>query len=108
LLVLLFGSLATGEFTQNSDADILVLFEEQQDWSKVYKFSTGIVQPIVKSRREMLNGIREGSTFLIEMVEDGIPLLDAGQVYAELERAVTEAKESLGIVRERDGWKFTI
>lgn len=105
LVVLLFGSLATGQFTQHSDADVLIIFKRPVDWMAVYRCSTGRVQPLVRELGEALREIEAGNTLLIEAVEDGIPLLDRGGVYERLREACQEAKRRLGLVRERAGWR---
>ncbi len=105
LLVLLFGSLATGEFTQYSDADVLVVFDRAVDWMAVYELSWGRVQPLVYAMGEALREIEAGNTLLIEAVEDGIPLLNRADTY-ELMREVSErAKSLLGLVRVGQGWR---
>ena len=49
LLLLLFGSVAKGDFTQHSDADVLAVFAAPTDWLAVYSYSDGRVQPVVKT-----------------------------------------------------------
>jgi hypothetical protein len=105
LLVLLFGSLATGEFTQHSDADVLVIFNRLVDWMTVYECSTGWVQPLVWELGEALREIEEGNTLLIEAIEDGIPLLNRVGTYELLREAPERAKSLLGLVRVEQGWR---
>lgn len=105
LLVLLFGSLATGQFTQHSDADVLVIFNRSVDWMSVYECSAGRVQPLVRELGEALGEIEAGNTLLIEALEDGIPLLDRAGAYERLRCACWEAKRRLGLVRTRRGWQ---
>jgi len=106
LLVLLFGSVATGEFTQYSDADVLVLFERPVDWETAYACSDGIVQPVVKTRDELAAQIAAGEPFFCEIVEEGQVLFDAGSVYARLRRHVAAARERWGLERTVDGWRW--
>ena len=105
LLVLLFGSLATGRFTQHSDADVLVIFDRSVDWMRVYECSGGRVQPLVREVDEALREIELGNTLLIKAVEDGIPLVDRAGVYERLRCACGEAKRRLGLVRTCTGWR---
>ncbi len=107
LLVLLFGSVATGEFTQYSDADVLVVFEHPVDWETVYACSDGIVQPVVKTRDELIAQIAAGAPFLCETVEEGRVLFDANGVYERLCRHVIAARERWGLERTPDGWRWT-
>jgi predicted nucleotidyltransferase len=106
LLVLLFGSVAKGEFTQHSDADVLVVFSKPVDWLEVYEHSDGLVQPLVKTLDEIMARIEEGDPFVIEILEDGIALHEDGGVHGRLLAAVAEAKERFGLVRTDDGWRW--
>lgn len=105
LLVLLFGSLARRDFTQESDVDILVVFDRPMAWEVVYRFSTGVIQPLVKELNEVLWEIHEGNTFFIEALEDGIPLLDHEGTYERLRCQAEAAVAHLGLVREEGGWR---
>ncbi len=106
LLVLLFGSVATGEFTQYSDADVLVVFEHPVNWETVYACSDGVVQPVVKAQDELAAQIAAGEPFFCEIVEEGQVLFDAGSVYARLRRHVAAARERWGLERTVDGWRW--
>ncbi|RMF30658.1 MAG: nucleotidyltransferase domain-containing protein [Chloroflexi bacterium] len=107
LLVLLFGSVATGDFTQHSDADVLVVFDHPVDWVTVYACSDGIVQPIVKTWQELTDQITAGEPFFCEIVEEGVVLFDDDDWYAQLRRHVAAARERWGLERTPDGWRWT-
>ena len=106
LLVLLFGSAATGEFTQYSDADMLVVFDCPVDWDAVYACSDGIVQPLVKTWDELTAQIADGEPFLCEIVEEGQVLSDADGIYERLRRHVAEARQRWGLERMPGGWRW--
>lgn len=106
LLVLLFGSLARGEFTQHSDADILVITREPVDWLEVYEHSDGLVQPVVKSLMEMETRLAAGDPFLCEIIEDGVPLYEVEGTHARLRSCVQEAKARWGLERVPGGWRW--
>jgi len=106
LLVLLFGSAATGEFTQYSDADVLVVFDRPVDWDAVYACSDGIVQPMVKTWDELTVQIADGEPFLCEIVEEGQVLSDADGVCERLRRQVADARQRWGLERTPDGWRW--
>ena len=84
VLVVLFGSVARGDFTQESDADVLVIFERPVDWATVYAYSQGMVQPLVKTVDEVLAQIRQGEPFFIEVVEEGKVLYEADRMHERL------------------------
>jgi len=101
-LVLLFGSVATG-FTQRSDADVLVVFERQTDWLDVYRYSQGIVQPIVRTIAEVENLIRAGEPFYIQAFLEGVFLAGDEQTYKRLRVLVDEAISAHDLVRTKHG-----
>lgn len=107
LLVLLFGSVATGEFTQHSDADVLVVFEHPVGWDTVYACSDGLVQPVVKTLDELTAQITAGEPFFCEIVEQGQMLFDADGVYEQLCRRVADARRRWGLERTPMGWRWT-
>ncbi len=104
--MLIFGSVVTGEFTQYSDADVLIVFEQPVDWETVYACSDGIVQPVIKTRDELTAQIAAGEPFPCEIVEDGQALFDADGVHEQLRRHAAIARERLGLERTSDGWRW--
>lgn len=105
-LVLLFGSVATGEFTQRSDTDVLVVFDRPMDWLDVYQYSQGIVQPIVRTVAEVENLIRAGEPFYIQAFLEGVFLAGDEQTYKRLRVLVDEALSAHGLVRTKHGWRW--
>lgn len=105
-LVLLFGSVATGEFTQRSDADVLVIFNHPTDWLDVYRYSQGIVQTIVRTIAEVENLIRAGEPFYIQAFLEGVFLAGDEQTYKRLRVLVDEAISAHGLVRTKHGWRW--
>ena len=105
--VFLFGSLAKGDFTQHSDIDVLVVLPREVAWEEIYRFSRGMVQPLVKSERELLDQIRRCNTFLIEIVEEGLVLHGQEGFLTKLEGAVREAKRRFSLERIPGGWRFS-
>ncbi len=102
-LVMLFGSVAQGEFTQYSDADILTVFYEPVDWGEVYTYSDGWVQPVVKTVQEIQEQLDQGNPLFCELFEDGIVLYDGG-VQQHFERLVGETRARFELTRMRHGW----
>ncbi len=106
LLVVLFGSVARGDFGPDSDADVLVVLDKPENLDAVYDDCEGVVHPVVKTFDAMEHFIREGEPFYIEMIEDGIPLYDANGEYKKLSRLARDAKIAWGLKRTRDGWQW--
>lgn len=105
-LVLLFGSVAKGNFTQHSDADVLVIFDRAVDWLEVYQHSDGLVEPIVKSWEEVKAALQRGEPLVVEIIEDGVVLWDSGGLYQRLVALAEEAKRKWGLVRVKGGWRW--
>ena len=105
-LVLLFGSVATGEFTQRSDIDVLILFERERDWLEVYQYSQGIVQPIVRTISQVEDLIRAGEPFYVQAFLEGVFLAGDQNTYQRLRAMVDEAIRAHGLVRTEHGWRW--
>jgi predicted nucleotidyltransferase len=85
-LVILFGSLAKEDFTDASDADVLVCFDKPHDWMEVYRFSDGIAQPLVFSLPQIKAELRAGNPVIREAVRTGLLLLGSKSVWKNLLR----------------------
>ena len=105
-LVLLFGSVATGEFTQRNDTNVLVIFDQPTDWLDVYQYSQGIVQPIVRTVVDVENLIRAGEPFYIQAFLKGVFLAGDEQIYKRLRVLVDEAISAHSLVRTKHGWRW--
>lgn len=78
-LLLLYGSLAKGTYTQHSDMDVLCVYDKHFDSMKErfltsYKFSEGIVQPKTITYKELESSLKEGESFLHGIFNHGIIL----------------------------------
>lgn len=105
-LVLLFGSVATGEYTQRSDADVLAVFDRPVDWLEVYTYSQGMVQPIVRTISEIERLVRDGEPFYIQAFLEGSLLHGDEATYRRLRTMVEEAITSHGLIRTERGWRW--
>ena len=75
--IILYGSLARGDYTQRSDIDVLCVFDREfadprERFMLSYKHSDGIVQPKTVSLTEFKNGLLQGDAFLHGIIEDGV------------------------------------
>jgi len=73
-LVLLFGSGARGDYTEESDLDVLVVFDKLKEntWQEVYKHSQGSVLPIVCSKERLVQELKTDNDFLRTVIKEGI------------------------------------
>ncbi|MHA1449312.1 MAG: nucleotidyltransferase domain-containing protein, partial [Candidatus Hodarchaeales archaeon] len=76
VLLLLFGSLTRGEYTQFSDIDVLCVYDREfhshrERFMTSYQYSDGIVQPKTLSLSELKKGLLEGNSFLHHIFSGG-------------------------------------
>nr|WP_238842081.1 nucleotidyltransferase domain-containing protein [Sulfolobus sp. E11-6] len=76
LLVILFGSYARGDYTNKSDIDVLIVSDilpkdPKEAFASAFKLSRDKVIPTVMNTEVFLARLKEGSTFLLEVIEDG-------------------------------------
>jgi len=94
-LLIIFGSTARGDYTEESDIDILVVADSfpsdpREAYEIVKREVTPRVEPTCFSTSRYLRKLESGSPFLIEILEDG------KVVYADpefLEKALSILKE---------------
>lgn len=81
--VILFGSYATGEYTQDSDVDILVIAPTKERFFQRMASVRGLIRdlrdglpvaPIVFTPDEIEMRKKMGDQFIIEILEKGLPL----------------------------------
>lgn len=75
-LIVLYGSIARGDYTEGSDVDILVVGDflpedPREAYSLLLDLEYPRVQPLGFNTRVFLRKLREGSTFVLEVLEDG-------------------------------------
>lgn len=78
-IILLYGSLSKGRFTQYSDTDVLCVFDYsfsnmKERFMISYKYSDGLVQPKNISLKELKQGLLEGNSFLHSVFAEGLLL----------------------------------
>lgn len=85
--IILYGSMARGEATKDSDIDILVIGRDKNSWEKVSeiayeidfenKFET-FITIVFLTRDEFERGIKAGSPFIRNVIREGVILYDNG------------------------------
>lgn len=100
-LILLYGSLAKGTYTQHSDIDVLCVFDRKfgnlkERFLISYKYSNGVVQTKTITYKEFKEGLRNGNSFLHGILNDGIILFNIIPK-EEIEKWIEEGKEKLTV-----------
>ena len=75
-LIVLFGSRARGDYTNESDLDVLVVADKipkdpREAYQLLFDNEYPLVSPIGMNTNTFIKKLREGSTFLLEILEDG-------------------------------------
>lgn len=78
-LAILFGSRARGDYTDKSDIDILVVADNlpkdpRESFAVLRDIDFVKIHPIGFNTEIFLKKLKEGSTFIIEIIEEGKPL----------------------------------
>lgn len=104
LLIIMFGALPRGEYTYNSDVDVLLIFESQVTWNEVYAFGGGIVQPISKTRTDFISQLKKGNAFFIQIMEEGIVLHHKSGILEEFKGVAADTINNMKMSRVERGW----
>jgi len=82
--VILFGSIARGQATVESDVDLLILVENAEDWvvrqrlyDLIYPIIPGLgvdISLIVMDKKRFMHMMEEGDSFALSIVREGIQL----------------------------------
>ncbi|BDC17685.1 nucleotidyltransferase domain-containing protein [Acidianus sp. HS-5] len=100
-LIMLFGSRARGDFTQNSDYDVLVVGDEipkdprkvpDDLYLRIIKMFPGEVDAIFMNTEVFLKKLREGSTFLLQIIEEGKAIEKDEQFWDEVMEIYREVR----------------
>lgn len=75
-LVILFGSYSRGNYTESSDVDILVVSDElpkdpREAFLRAFIMEYPNIMPTAMNTEVFMNKLRSGSTFILEILEDG-------------------------------------
>ena len=102
VLIVLFGSLVRGKYTQYSDVDVLCVFDKsfrdnKERFLHSYKYSNGIIQTKTLSFQEFEEGLKKGNSFLHLIMEEGA-ILKSRIEEEKLEKMVKEGKSKVNMI----------
>ena len=108
LSIILFGSMAKGNYTRYSDHDLLILVshEELNFKDRLYEYSLpsdGWVEPLVYTREEvefMLEGLHP---LILDALKDGLVIYDRG-LWNSLKAKFNELLKGGTITPKEGGW----
>jgi len=108
--IILFGSYAKGNFTEESDIDVCVIAEnlpvdELARRSLTGLYSTKKIKAIGFYPEEFLQYLKGLRFLAYDIVSDGIPIYD-DNFFSEATRVYNDCLREHGIVREARGWRI--
>jgi predicted nucleotidyltransferase len=107
--VILFGSLAKGNYYLRSDADICVILSQPQvSWAEGYELvaalNEGVVQKLVYGAEQFLQMIRDANALALEVCHDGWALAGEEGYVRRVEETFWQTKRRWGLVKTESGW----
>ena len=112
LALILFGSLARGDYHQRSDADFCVVLEKAprspfEGYDHVVACDpSGVVQPAVYGPDQFRRMVRQANGLALEVMADGFFLAGDESFRHEIERLAAHTEQRLGIERTPTGWRI--
>ncbi|MEM2946105.1 MAG: nucleotidyltransferase domain-containing protein [Thermoproteota archaeon] len=110
-LVVLFGSYARGDFTEESDIDVCVVAEdlpenvfERRSLSGLYRVSG--LRVVGYFPEEFLKELEKPNFFLHDVLEEGLILHHDESFLKSVMEKRDAVKKKLGLVKEHDGWRI--
>ncbi len=78
-LILLFGSFASGEYREDSDVDVLLVYEQlalpySARFQRFYRFSKGRVYPCAYTVEEIIAMLETENSFISNILDRGVVL----------------------------------
>jgi len=106
-LVILFGSYARGDYTDESDIDILVVSDElprdpRQAFEALFDPENPKIVPVGMNTEVFLTKLTEGEPFILEVLEDGKSLCADREFYDYVMRLFREVR--VNYVRRDRTW----
>ena len=98
--IVVYGSLARGTYTKDSDIDILVIGKNKADWERVSRiayeidFENGFrtfITTIFLTKDEFEYRLKAGDPFIHNVLKEGVALYDTG-FYERFRKSMLEAR----------------
>lgn len=108
VLVLLFGSRAKGEFSRDSDIDLLIvspILPDVHDRTIDFLCDRLPVQPFVMTPEELEERIEKLDFLIFDAFEDGVILFSDTDM-EHINDLLRKSKEHFRLQRIKEGWKF--
>lgn len=108
LSIVLFGSMAKGNYTKYSDYDLLIIVsrEELSFKDRLYEYSLpsdGWVEPLIYTEKEVEFMLRSLHPLILEALKDGLVIYDRG-MWNQLKVRFNELLERGTVIPKEGGW----
>lgn len=110
--LILFGSLAKGDYHQYSDADFCVVLAAPpssffEGYDRVVACDpSGVVQPLVYGPDQFRQMVRQANGLALEVTADGIFLAGDDAFRQEIAQLAAQTRQRLDIKRTPTGWRI--
>jgi len=110
LALILFGSLARGDYHEGSDADFCVVLPEAPrsffaGYDRIVLYDpSGVVQPFVYGPNQFRQMVRHANGLVLDVMADGVFLAGDERFRLELQQLAAETRVRLQIERTATGW----
>lgn len=110
LALILFGSLARGDYHQHSDADFCLVLAEAprspfEGYDQVVAYDpSGVVQPLVYGPEQFRQMVRQANGLALEVMADGLFLAGDETFRQEIVGLAARTWQRLGLERTLTGW----
>lgn len=107
-MIILFGSYARGDYTDQSDIDVLIVSDKlpndpREAFALTFRLSDKII-PTAYNTSLFLRKLKEGSTFVLEIIEDGKILCGDEEFIEEVKKIYSEVRKKFK--REGKVWSW--
>lgn len=111
LALILYGSLARGDYHRRSDAEVCVALAGDPGFFEGYDRvvahdPSGVVQPVVYGIDAFREMVRTANGLALEVVADGLFLAGDEGFRREIEALAERTRQRLGIERTPSGWRI--
>ena len=108
-MVILFGSLATGECVQSSDADMVFIFEEDVEFIEMSNSIRsldpyGLIEPFPYSLEQFKRMLLDVNQMAVDAVAYGVVLYDSAGLADDIDRWMDDVRSSKSIEEGSNGY----
>lgn len=108
--VILFGSLAKGNYYLHSDADVcVILVQSEVSWGEGYERVApldpeGVIQPLIYGSDQFFRMLSDANAMALEICHDGWVIASEADYIHRLEETFEQAKLRYHLEKTKSGW----